>query len=269
MKKITPSFLLLTISVLLLTTLGCSTKEVKYDVVEERRESRLVNGDPVSPQCEVFVHMPFLPTDGDEDVRKVATKINNQLLKEFFNSVGEPHEAVSQFVENYLKEYKEDRYEYYVSERSTCEAEDTSFLNHAYSAYLSIEGAITPGREGIVGFTVNQEVYNGGAHPVSTTYYVNFNTVTGDEVKISDLFLTGTLDQLTDRITKAIAQNNGVRDKDELLNLGYDEIGTPQEYLFGRDSITFFYNVYEIGPYALGSTEVKIAYKDLEDIMVK
>ena len=245
MKKSTSSFLRLVVVALGLTAIGCNTKEVTYDIVEEQRQASLIEGDLESPQCQVYVTMPFL------------------------NNEGNPHEAVSQFVDNYLREYKEDRYEYYVSERSNCQEEDTSFLNHAYSAYLSIEGTISRGCNDIVGFMVNQEVYNGGAHPVSTTYYVNFNPVTGEEVKISDFFLSGTLDQLTDRITQAIASNNGVRNMEELQDLGYDVIGTPQEYLFGRDSVTFYYNVYEIGPYALGPTEVKIAYKDLEDIMVK
>ena len=269
MKKSTSSFLRLVVVALGLTAIGCNTKEVTYDIVEEQRQASLIEGDLESPQCQVYVTMPFLPTDGDEESNRIASKINNQVLKEFFNNEGNPHEAVSQFVDNYLKEYKEDRYEYYVSERSNCQEEDTSFLNHAYSAYLSIEGTISRGCNDIVGFMVNQEVYNGGAHPVSTTYYVNFNPVTGEEVKISDFFLSGTLDQLTDRITQAIASNNGVSNMEELQDLGYDVIGTPQEYLFGRDSVTFYYNVYEIGPYALGPTEVKIAYKDLEDIMVK
>ena len=112
-------------------------------------------------------------------------------------------------------------------------------------------------------------MFNGGAHPVSTTSFMNFNPVTGDEVKLSDLFLSGTLDQLTDKITSAVASSHGVRTLADLQELGYDNIGTPQEYLIGKDSITFYYNVYEIAPYAMGPTEVRLAYKDLEGILVK
>lgn len=269
MKKRTTFFLCLACLLLALTSLTCCTKEVTYDLVEEQRQISLVESDPTSPRCEVYIRMPFLSTDVDEVERQTAMKINNKVLKEFFNGEGDPHQVVSEYVDNYLKEYKEDRYEYYMSERANCQDEDTSFLVHAFSAYLSIDGSISRGRGDIVGFTVNQEIYNGGAHPVSTTYYVNFNPVTGEEVKIADIFLSGTLDQLHDRIVKAIADDKGVRDMEELRDMGYDEIGTPQEYLIGQDSITFFYNVYEIGPYALGPTEVKIAYKDLDDIMVK
>lgn len=264
------TFCLTLVSLVWVSMFSCEDKKgLTYDITEESREALLVDGDPRSPKCVVSVSMPFLPTGEDNAQRSIAKKINNLVLKEFFNGEGNPHEVVKNFVDDYLKEYKEDRYDYYVSERSNCLPEDTSFLVNAFSAHLTMRGSISSGRNGMLGFTVEQEVYNGGAHPVSTTYFVNFNPVTGDEVKLSDVFLTGTLDQLTEKITRAIAAQNKVRDMEGLRELGYDVIGTPQEYLMGPDSLTFFYNVYEIGPYALGPTRVSIAYKDMEDIMVK
>lgn len=267
MKKRNTWGVLLTLA--LVTVVTSCTKDVVYDMVEESRVVTLVDDDPDSPTCNVEIKMAFLPSDQESDAGRVAAKINNQVLKEFFNGEGQPRKVVSQFVDHYLSEYKSERHDYYIDERARCEEDEKDFIINAFSAYLWVNGEISTGRNGTVCFAIKQEMFNGGAHPVSTTSFVNFNPVTGEEVKLSDLFLSGTLDQLTDKITSTIAANQGVRTMEDLQELGYDNIGTPQEYLIGKDSITFFYNVYEIAPYAMGPTEVKIAYKDLEGILVK
>ena len=84
--------------------------------------------------------MPFLSTDVDEVERQTAMKINNKVLKEFFNGEGDPHQVVSEYVDNYLKEYKEDRYEYYMSEPIVSDdAKGVGPFLMAYSEMLRLE----------------------------------------------------------------------------------------------------------------------------------
>ena len=245
------------------------TNTVEYNVVEEKRVEKLLIEEPNGPECQTYIKMPFISTEGNEKQKELATKINNQVLMEFFYAEGNPQEVMSTFIDNYIAEYRNERLEDYTIERSICEDEDTSFLVSAFSANLTIEGTVSTGRDGVIAYTVLQDIYNGGAHPVTTTHFMNFNPVTGNELKMADIFISGSIDTLTNRIANAIASDKGVNTIEELQEMGYDNITTPQEFLIGQDSITFYYNVYEIAPYALGPTKVSISLQDLNDIMVK
>jgi hypothetical protein len=43
----------------------------------------------------------------------------------------------------------------------------------------------------------------------------------------------------------------------------------PENFILGKDDITFIYNPYEIAPYAMGKTELILTYDDMDDIMKK
>ena len=47
------------------------------------------------------------------------------------------------------------------------------------------------------------------------------------------------------------------------------EMYPSNNYVLGKEGITFIYNPYEIAPYALGRIELTISYDDMENIMKK
>ena len=56
----------------------------------------------------------------------------------------------------------------------------------------------------------------------------------------------------------------------QLKKLGYlstTSIYPPDNFLLKEEGILYYYNVYEIAPYALGATQLTISYSDLDDIL--
>ena len=62
------------------------------------------------------------------------------------------------------------------------------------------------------------------------------------------------------------------KNMDELHDKGYlmtMDLYVPDNYILGTKDVTFYYNPYEIAPYATGDTELTISYGQLKAIMKK
>lgn len=56
-----------------------------------------------------------------------------------------------------------------------------------------------------------------------------------------------------------------------LEDMGYGstgDIAPTENFYLDKDGITFYYNVYDITPYAMGPVEIKIPYEMMEHMLV-
>jgi hypothetical protein len=123
----------------------------------------------------------------------------------------------------------------------------------------------------IMQYQMDHYAYLGGAHPNTfRTYYV-FDTKTGKERK-SDVFVTDTL-ALLKKVEKAFRKTENLADTTNLENAGYflsdHKFFISVNYAFTRQGIFFYYNPYEIAPYARGAITFTIPYSELEGIVKK
>lgn len=107
-------------------------------------------------------------------------------------------------------------------------------------------------------------VYLGGAHPV---YYYKahvFDSNTGKELKLNDIFKTtdGLAEIIVEETERQIEPKSSMPDKKEVLKDVKQMIkdGSLQYGMTEDDFIVYFGN-YAIGPYAMGTLEVKLPYK--------
>ena len=62
----------------------------------------------------------------------------------------------------------------------------------------------------------------------------------------------------------------GASDIQSLRDKGYlysSDMFVSDNFLLGKDGVTFIYNPYEIAPYEMGITELTLDYDDIEDIL--
>lgn len=107
------------------------------------------------------------------------------------------------------------------------------------------------------------ELYTGGAHGSSEVYYANFSLENGKLLALSDVFKGDYKSKLNEVVFKAFNQQT------ELISEEFFDDNKYYTENFGllKDGIVFYYNSYEIAPYAAGPTEIKIGYEKLEGIL--
>lgn len=118
----------------------------------------------------------------------------------------------------------------------------------------------------LLSFTIIRSSYMGGAHGMYETVTHTYSIAGGYEVVLEDLFDEPQRQQLNDLIHKKLYEKFGVKDDQGLAGRGFfpQYIAPTSNFRVTVDGITFYYNPYEIGCYALGSIEMSISLDELE-----
>ena len=138
-----------------------------------------------------------------------------------------------------------------------------------YTAKVAVE-VLT---DTLLSLSVNDEYYTGGAHGGSGVYFINMNPKTGAEFTLDNLLKPDHNDILTSLGDKIFRQSKQLADTASLIDNYFefpeDKFELNKNYGFKKEGIVFYYNSYEIAPYAAGPTEVLIPYDDLKDWIKK
>lgn len=142
---------------------------------------------------------------------------------------------------------------------------------YGWSSYASVQPQRVDGS--YISLVFFHSEYTGGAHPNNVQSALNFDTSTGGLLSLANVFKAeekqAVLDILLDRLS-AVETTFGLFD-------GYEETvresfeGIPVEmaqnwYLTER-GIVFFFNPYEISPYAAGVVTVELTYEELQNAL--
>ena len=116
-----------------------------------------------------------------------------------------------------------------------------------------------------------EETQTGAGNPNSTLMYVNFWTASGEPVLLQDILVQGSEEKLLKSAEAHFRRLKKLGPADSLTKAGFwfdnDKFRLSQNYGFGKDAITFYYNAFEIAPYAMGSTSLSIPYAELQGVL--
>ncbi len=119
----------------------------------------------------------------------------------------------------------------------------------------------------ILSFSKRSDSYFGGAHALPLTYLTSFDLVTGRVLQVQDLILPGAVPRLTDIAERRFREMKGIGPDDSLgdiFSFPGDRFRLTDNMAVTERGLLFFYNVYEIGPYSAGTTELLIPSGELE-----
>jgi hypothetical protein len=110
--------------------------------------------------------------------------------------------------------------------------------------------------------------YIGGAHGMQEEKYFVFDL---DEVKLlrpEDLFKKGSEPVLQEYIMEVLRAQYGLAPGAPLSGGGFfeDSVAVSEDFFLSREGIGFQWDVYEIAPYSMGSIEIVIPYKKINDL---
>ena len=201
-------------------------------------------------ELDVKVDMQFLKSNNEENAQ-VCQLINSQLIELLLKQSSE--QGIDKAIEQYIEEVK---------------AEFRSDIAHAYYDYLT--GEAEYGIENVINYRLSESVYTGGAHPSNTTTILRFNAMTGEFIALDNVFPTANQNQLRERLLDKLMAKNGVQTMEELHKIGYLEwmdMFVSTNFALRQDSIEFYYNEYDIAPYAYGASTICLSYQEVQDLL--
>ncbi|MGA9058295.1 MAG: SUMF1/EgtB/PvdO family nonheme iron enzyme [Terriglobia bacterium] len=115
------------------------------------------------------------------------------------------------------------------------------------------------------------EISSGGAHPISSAEYLNFDPATGEPIKLVSILKDGAMARLTAiaethfRQKRKLAANAKLEDEGFTFPGGRFELN--DNYGFGEKALLFLFNENEIAPGYMGPTLVEIPYSEIRDLI--
>lgn len=105
--------------------------------------------------------------------------------------------------------------------------------------------------------------YYGAAHGFGYSRYFHFNDITGTEMGMEQLFEPDELTLLTNFTLRKLQQEMNHEWDDSISS----DFFLTENFLLTNEGISFFYDAYEIGPYAMGYPEISLTWLEIEDCL--
>lgn len=112
--------------------------------------------------------------------------------------------------------------------------------------------------------------YTGGAHGNSYVFWTNFDVLKAEKIELPDILAENKHDELTQIAEKYFRKSESLLDTASLDSLYFFKEGKFQlndNFGFTANHFILYYNEYEIKPYSEGTTEIRIPYEQIKDLL--
>ena len=244
-----------------------NTGALVFDSIQVNETAHLF-GDTAKPACNLTINFAYPVKSSDE---KLKDSLTSFFISACFGEgyIGDkPAAVIKDYTANYVKEYRQDLEPMYLEDEKN--KEDSESVGAWYSYYKGIEGHVQWYEKNLLIYRIDYNEYTGGAHGIYMTTYLNMDLLHIRPIRLEDLFVEDYQDALTDLLWNQLMADHGAKTREELEDMGYGstgEIAPTENFYLEKDGITFFYNVYEITPYAMGAVQIKLPYEMMAHVL--
>ena len=134
-----------------------------------------------------------------------------------------------------------------------------------YEISAEAEAAVT---DSLVTYIISRWSYTGGAHGMYATECHTYSLAGGYELSTADLFSERQLLGMEALLRRKLCEQYEAANDDELAERGFfpEYISLTENFRITPEGITFYYNPYDIGCYALGAVDVTMSREELENL---
>jgi hypothetical protein len=120
----------------------------------------------------------------------------------------------------------------------------------------------------LVSLQFSVSFFYGGLHPQYASTFASFDATTGAKITLADILVAGSESRLARIAENKFRDSHGIKPGMTLRDGGYiffkkDTFALNDNFWIGPTGITFYYNPYEIAPYAMGPTELLLTYREI------
>lgn len=139
---------------------------------------------------------------------------------------------------------------------------------------VAVKGSVLLNKPGLLSVRMDAHLFFGGAHGVDPIKLFVFNSNTGSQLKLADIFVPKFAARLNNHINRAFRRKNGLSTMDQLdqpkgnfFGLSVKQLNYTNNFALSNEGIIFVYNEYEIAAYANGITEILIPWSELHPLL--
>lgn len=245
---------LLLACVVLLAFAGCAKRPVQPRFTTESIDS-LLRGEGFV--CHVEYRFASIRNTAGHPVLEAIERANVGYFFDLENFSGSAREAADSSMAHFAREY---------AMPSDVPAGGAPRGEILWEGELSVESEASV-VDSLLCYVITRSSYTGGAHGMYATVCHTYSLTDGFELSLADLFEARQLEILNRAIREKIADEHGATSDEELSAMGFfpESIGLTENFLITPEGITFCYNPYEIGCYALGGVEVAFTWEELSE----
>lgn len=244
-----------------------NTGLLEFDSIQVNKTAHLF-GDTAKPACNLVINFSYPVKASDELLKDTLTKY---FISACFGDkyIGErPAEVVKQYTDAYVQEYRRDLEPMYLEDEK--DKEEESAIGAWYSYYKGIESHVQLYEKNFLVYRIDYNEYTGGAHGIYMSSFLNMDLGLMRPLRLDDIFVGEYQEVLTDLIWNQLMADNDAKTRSEVEDMGYGstgEIAPTENFYLDKEGITFYYNVYDITPYAMGPVSVSIPYQMMEHML--
>lgn len=133
---------------------------------------------------------------------------------------------------------------------------------------VNIDFDVQKNSKHVLSIVVEHYIYSGGAHGETINKSYNINLKTGEQIKLSDIFIQDSNYKkvINDEIRNQISEK--IKKDPEENVYSFDSISDEQDFYIRNDNIVVYFDLYEIAPYVAGIVEFSVD-QDVIDHIIK
>lgn len=208
------------------------------------------------PALDISIEIVLLNTEGKTaaDAWLNQIFIEKTLGEKYATSV--PEIALERFVREEIASYKKEC-------GLLAQEPDVSTGTLSNTIYIKARIARDAGTRLI--YEIDRTEFRGGAHGLTTKKYLNINRATKKLLTLRDVFSQDSKEKLTELLVRQAMANEKVASAQAL---SCQPVPT-ENFALMSDGVLFYYNPYDIAPYARGAIEIKLPYRKIAPLLAR
>lgn len=234
----------------------------KSTVFEIHKEFMMDESDPNSAKLTIDISLPLIGLKNNEASKRTESIITQTAFQNSSESET-TSVAANEMIENAKKDF-------HLVKTIYNEKISQGYHKEIFNRYYYIKGTADTGYNGYINYVLYREEFLGGAHPNSETTALNISPKTGNDITLEDIFKEESMEELTEMIKNGIAGYFGVATFQDVTDMGLlfnSDIYVSNNFILGKDTTTFIYNMYDIAPRAAGEISAKIPNDKIRHLM--
>lgn len=234
---------------------GSEGRAVKYVTIETFEQES--NCDTSQTDCTI-IHFSYPRIVGSGN-KSLNDTLDAQIQKWLTGSLTGSEDALSPeaFSKAFISDYEAFRKEYPENSAKWFIRRKVDFIANN-NRYVTLQ--------------LSEENYLGGAHGMSLNLFANFSFETGERINLEDLVAEGQMEKLEQLAEGLFRQEKEIPEGQSLQDAGYfymEESGNDSPFFLTnnfaitREGLLFYYNPYDIAPYSMGATILKVPFREI------
>ena len=248
---------------------------LSFSHINKNEQVKLASGED-SPSCDIKMDYLYISQPADSITSLMNQRINRTVLGEAFEALT-PEAAVDSFVNQYIRNYKEEVKTYYEEELK--QGNSPKEIPHWFNYAHEVKSEMTQVSPHLLNYRAAVYSYQGGAHPNEWEHWLCFDPATGKQILVDRIFKKDSKDGLIKLIQRELVKRMAeifpekkiasVEDLKRLALPCFDHLFVSDNFQLTNDSIKFLYNKYDVAPYVFGKFIVSLSRQELEPFMIQ